>query len=253
MQIIGIIPTRYASTRFEGKPLCDIAGKTMVQRVYENAKRANLLSEVWIATDDTRIFDHVQQFGGKVVMTSSNHQSGTDRCAEAIKINQSQANVVINIQGDEPLIHPEQIDELAELFTNPQIQIGTLVKKITSASDLFDPNLPKVIINKQNQALYFSRQTIPFLRDVSPDKWFDLHSFYSHVGMYGFRTSVLKSLVQLPPSSLELAEKLEQLRWLENGYTIYTHLTNYKNIAIDTPEDLEKVLRLMETNNTRHD
>ncbi len=246
MQIIGIIPARYASTRFEGKPLCNIAGKTMVQRVYENAIQAKLLSEVWVATDDTRIFDHVQQFGGKVVMTSNNHQSGTDRCAEAIMIIKSKAEVVINIQGDEPLIHPEQIDELAELFTNTQVQIGTLIKQITSTTDLFDPNLPKVIINKQQKALYFSRQTIPLLRDVPHDNWLNLHPFYSHVGMYGFRTSTLQSLVQLPLSSLELAEKLEQLRWIENGYTIHTRLTNYKNIAIDTPEDLEKVLRLME-------
>lgn len=246
MQIVGIIPARYASTRFEGKPLCLINGKTMIQRVYENSKKSGQLSSVWVATDDLRIYNQVLQFGGQVVMTSSLHQSGTDRCAEAFKLLKLQADVVINIQGDEPFIHPNQIDELALLFSNPQIQIGTLVKIITDNSDLLNPNLPKVILDKHKKALYFSRQMIPYIRDIANSINLPrVHTFYSHVGMYGFRSSILNELVQLPTSSLENAEKLEQLRWLENGYSIHTQVTHYDNIAIDTPEDLEKALRYL--------
>jgi len=179
-------------------------------------------------------------------MTSSLHQSGTDRCAEAFNLLKLQADVVINIQGDEPFIHPNQIDELALLFSNPQIQIGTLVKIITDNSDLLNPNLPKVILDKHKKALYFSRQMIPYIRDIANSiKLPRVHTFYSHVGMYGFRSSILNELVQLPTSSLENAEKLEQLRWLENGYSIHTQVTHYDNIAIDTPEDLEKALRYL--------
>ncbi|QQS28535.1 MAG: 3-deoxy-manno-octulosonate cytidylyltransferase [Sphingobacteriales bacterium] len=246
MQIVGIIPARYASTRFEGKPLCLINGKTMIQRVYENSKKSVQLSSVWVATDDLRIYNQVLQFGGQVVMTSYLHQSGTDRCAEAFNLLKLQADVVINIQGDEPFIHPNQIDELALLFSNPQIQIGTLVKIITDNSDLLNPNLPKVILDKHKKALYFSRQMIPYVRDIANSINLPrVHTFYSHVGMYGFRSSILNELVQLPTSSLENAEKLEQLRWLENGYSIHTQVTDYDNIAIDTPEDLEKALRYL--------
>lgn len=247
MKLIGVIPARYASVRFPGKPLCQIDGKTMIERVYTNAVAAKSLAEVWVATDDERIYQHVVQFGGRVVMTSESHRSGTDRCAEAALAVAPDAGVVVNIQGDEPFLHPEQIDELTGLFTNESIDIGTLVRQISDNADLHNPNIPKVVLDKGNRALYFSRHTIPFVRDCEPPVSCKMHPFYSHIGIYAYRLPVLLQIVQLPPSELEIAEKLEQLRWLENGFSIYVALSNYPNLAIDTPEDLDKALRYYHT------
>jgi 3-deoxy-manno-octulosonate cytidylyltransferase (CMP-KDO synthetase) len=234
MKIIGIIPARFASTRFPGKPLVDIGGKTMIQRVYEQAKKASSLSEVLVATDDQRIFDAVEDFGGKVVMTSSSHTNGTERCNEVAA--SFEADVVINIQGDEPFIQPEQINQLADLFLDESVQIGTLVKQIYENADLHNPTIIKAVLSLKKEALYFSRSAIPFLR--TPDTE---HIFFKHIGIYGFRKAVLDSLVKLPLSSLEKAESLEQLRWLENGYKIQTALTEYNSLSVDVPEDLEKL------------
>lgn len=242
MKIIGLIPARYASVRFAGKPLCQIAGKTMIERVYANATAAKSLAGVWVATDDERIYQHVEQFGGRVVMTSEQHRSGTDRCAEAALSVAPDAGVVVNIQGDEPFLHPEQIDELTGLFTSKDIEIGTLVRKISDNADLHNPNIPKVVLDKRNRALYFSRHIIPFIRDCESPVSCNMHPFYSHIGIYAYRLPVLLQIVQLPPSGLEIAEKLEQLRWLENGFSIHVAQSNYPNLAIDTPEDLEKAL-----------
>ncbi|MBC5992393.1 3-deoxy-manno-octulosonate cytidylyltransferase [Pontibacter cellulosilyticus] len=240
MEVLGIIPARYASTRFPGKPLIDISGKSMIQRVYEQAKSANL-AEVLVATDDQRIFDHVQSFGGKAVMTAEHHQSGTDRCFEAYQQYNQPFEYVINIQGDEPFIRPEQINLVAGCFRTPQTQLATLIKKITSPEELFNVNSPKVVINKAGEALYFSRQPIPYCRNVPNDIWHRQHTYYKHIGIYGYRTDILEQITQLPPSGLELAESLEQLRWLENGFKIATAITEFETIGIDTPEDLLRV------------
>lgn len=241
MNIVGIIPARFASTRFPGKPLIDIAGKTMIQRVYEQAKKANSLSEVVVATDDERIAQHVQSFGGNVVMTSENHQSGTDRCFEAIEKFEINADVVINIQGDEPFIQPEQIDLVASCFSLKETELATLVKKISTNEELFNPNTPKVLLNSNKEAIYFSRQTIPHIRGKEQNDWLKQHTFYKHIGIYGYRTDVLATITQLKQSNLELAEALEQLRWLENGYKIKVEITDFESVAIDTPDDLQKL------------
>ena len=240
MEVLGIIPARFASTRFPGKPLTDINGKSMIQRVYEQAKSANL-AEVLVATDDQRIFDHVQGFGGKAVMTAEHHQSGTDRCFEAYQQYNQPFEYVINIQGDEPFIRPEQINLVASCFKSPQTQLATLIKKIQSPEELFNVNSPKVVINKAGEALYFSRQPIPYCRNVPNDIWHRQHTYYKHIGIYGYRTDILEQITQLPPSGLELAESLEQLRWLENGFKIATAITEFETIGIDTPEDLLRV------------
>ncbi|MEJ8800697.1 3-deoxy-manno-octulosonate cytidylyltransferase [Pontibacter sp. H249] len=240
MEVLGIIPARYASTRFPGKPLTDINGKSMIQRVYEQAKSANL-AEVLVATDDQRIFEHVQSFGGKAVMTAEHHQSGTDRCFEAYQRYNQPFEYVINIQGDEPFIKPEQINLVANCFRNPQTQLATLIKEIESPEELFNINSPKVVISNTGDALYFSRQPIPYCRNVPNDIWHRQHTYYKHIGIYGYRADILEQITQLPPSALELAESLEQLRWLENGYKIATAITEFETIGIDTPEDLEKV------------
>lgn len=243
---IGIIPARYASTRFPGKPLADIGGKTMIQRVYEQAAKA--LPNVTVATDDDRIYDEVIRFGGNVVMTAAHHQSGTDRCAEALEKAQKHFKqtfeVVVNIQGDEPFIDPEQIDLLCDCFKNEKTDIATLVKPITDNSLVFDPNKPKVVVGTDNQALYFSRSPIPYLRGVEQEQWHKVHTFYQHIGLYAYRTHVLKEITHLPQSRLELAESLEQLRWLENGYTIAVRETHHDSIGIDTPQDLEHLKRM---------
>ncbi len=244
MRILGIIPARFASTRFPGKPLTDIGGKTMIQRVYEQATKANL-QKVIVATDDSRIFDHVQQFGGHAVMTSENHESGTDRCFEAYRKNDEEFDFVINIQGDEPFIHPEQINLLAGVLQDNSVQLATLIKKIHSTEELQNTNLPKVVTDTRGQALLFSRQTIPFLRNVPPADWLLHHTFYKHIGIYGYRTDILEQITQLPIGKLEKAESLEQLRWLENGFKIMTAITELENIGIDTPEDLEKAKRFL--------
>jgi 3-deoxy-manno-octulosonate cytidylyltransferase (CMP-KDO synthetase) len=242
MNILGIIPARYNSTRFPGKPLADINGKTMVQRVYEQATKATQLSKVLIATDDDRIYNHIKEFGGEAVMTSPQHQSGTDRCAEIIRNDSSgQWDVVVNIQGDEPYIQPEQIDLLCSLFISDETQIATLVKKITSVDELFNHNNVKAILNKRNEAIYFSRSPVPYNKNFPEQEWLKYSTYYKHIGIYGYRTEVLKTISQLPKTNLEITESLEQLRWIENGYTIKAEITLQESIAIDTPEDLMKV------------
>ncbi len=244
MDFIGIIPARFASTRFPGKPLVDINGKTMIERVYEQAKKA--LEYVYVATDDERIANEVHRFGGRVVMTSEKHQSGTDRVAEAIEIIRKETkenfDVVINIQGDEPFIQPKQIEEIKTCFDNPLTKIATLVKKIENTEDIFDVNKPKVIFNKKMQAIYFSRSPIPYLRGTEKEQWHLKHDFYKHIGMYAYKIKTLKELTELEQSPLELAESLEQLRWIENGYAIYVAITKFDSFGVDTPEDLRKIL-----------
>ena len=242
MKIIAIIPARFSSTRFPGKPLVSIKGKPMVQHVYERAINSNLFQKVIVATDDERIQAKVLDFGGEVVMTDINHQSGTDRCGEVIKCLNESFDVVINIQGDEPFIQEEQLEELVSLFRNTQAQIGTLKKEITNAEDVFDSNIVKVIAGLERRALYFSRSAMPFVRDVKREDWLGKQKFYKHIGLYGYRSEVLKDLIKLKPSVLELSESLEQLRWLENGYQIFIAETNYESIGIDTPEDLLRIV-----------
>lgn len=241
MKIVGIIPARFASTRFPGKPLVDIGGKSMIQRVYEQAKKSASLADVVVATDDIRIHDHVIAFGGNVIMTSENHQSGTDRCFEAINKYTASADVVINIQGDEPFIRPEQIDLAASCFVSDKVQIATLVKKIKTNEELFNVNTPKVLLNKYDEAIYFSRQTIPYVREKEPSQWLDYHTFYKHIGIYAYTTKILAEITALKQSSLELAEGLEQLRWIQNGYKINTKITDFESIAVDVPDDLKKL------------
>ena len=242
MKILGIIPARYASTRFPGKPMVDIGGKVMIQRVYEQCLKCPGLDEVFVATDDERILNHIHSFGGKAVMTSADHQSGTDRCAE-VAANHPEYDVVINIQGDEPYIDPVQIAKVAACFNTPDAQIATLIKKITVADDLHNVNSPKVIINKLAEAIYFSRTAIPYLRGQEPNEWLQHFTYFKHIGIYGFRSEVLQAVTRLPVSSLEKAESLEQLRWIENGYRIKVAETDLETQAVDTPEDLEKLPR----------
>ncbi len=236
IQITGIIPARYASTRFPGKPLVLIDGKTMIQRVYEQSKKSNYLNRVVVATDDERIYHHVISFGGEVVMTASHHQSGTERCAEVAEKITSDA--YINIQGDEPYIHPQQIDEVAILLQKNNVEIATLIKQITDNQELFNINKPKVVISADKKALYFSRQTIPFLRDVEQSEWLSKQAFYKHIGIYGYKRQALLNIVKLPESSLEKSEALEQLRWIENGYSIDTFVTHLESYSVDTEDDL---------------
>ena len=242
--IIGVIPARYASTRFPGKPLVDINGKTMIERVYKQAKKA--LDVVYVATDDDRIANEVKRFGGKVVITSENHQSGTDRLAEAIEIIQKTTkenfDIVVNIQGDEPFIQPEQIKEIKNCFDTDKTEIATLVKVIDKSEDIFDVNKPKVILDKDLNAIYFSRSPIPFVRSSKDSEWNAKHEFYRHIGMYAYKTEILLKLTKLKQSELELAESLEQNRWIENGYKIRVAKTNFDSIGIDTPEDLKKII-----------
>lgn len=242
MKVIGIIPARYDSTRFPGKPLVDIHGMTMIQRVYNQVKHASSLSEVVVATDDQRIFDHVQSFAGNVLMTSKEHQSGTDRCAEIIN-KVSGFEVAINIQGDEPFIDPQQIDLLVSCFQQEDTQIATLIRKIEQLQDLENTNKPKVVINNKQEAVYFSRQAIPYLRGKDMRDWLKEMDYYNHIGIYGYRTEILKEISKLPVSKLELAESLEQLRWIDNGYQIKTAISNHLNEAIDTPEDLQYIIK----------
>jgi 3-deoxy-manno-octulosonate cytidylyltransferase (CMP-KDO synthetase) len=242
--IVGIIPSRYASTRFPAKPLVGIEGKTMIQRVYEQASKAHNLSRVIVATDDQRIFDHVKEFGGDVMMTSAEHQTGTDRCAEVLAQLNS-VDVVINIQGDEPFIDPEQIDQVAELFQRAETQIGSLVKEIEDAEDLFSDTVVKVVRSKTDQAIYFSRAAIPFIKGVEKKDWMKSATYYKHIGIYGYRAYVLESISKLPQTDLEKSESLEQLRWLENGFTIQLAETEHESNSVDTPEDLDRLLDKM--------
>ncbi|HVD99189.1 MAG TPA: 3-deoxy-manno-octulosonate cytidylyltransferase [Cytophagaceae bacterium] len=244
MKILGIIPARFASTRFPEKALVDIGGKSMVQRVYEQASKASALSKVVVATDHDKIFNHVKSFQGNVVMTSEHHQSGTDRCMEVLQKEAGQYDFILNIQGDEPFIQPEQINLLASVLT-AETELATLAKKITDEETLFNPNTPKLIWNEKKEAIYFSRQTIPFLRGIPKEEWLAKHSFYKHIGIYAYRQDVLKKITQLEISSLEKAEALEQLRWLENGYKIKVAVTELETVGIDTPEDLKKIAHLL--------
>jgi len=239
-----IIPSRYASARFPGKPLALIHGKPMVQHV---AERCRMVSDrVYVATDDVRIADVVKAFGGNCVLTSPDHPSGTDRCAEAAaKLTFSgDFDVVVNVQGDEPFLDPGQLEQLIRCFDDPETEIATLITPISSKEILFDPNKVKVVRSADGFALYFSRHPVPFQRDVPEIEWLNHAQYYQHIGIYAFRADVLQSLTRLEPSALEKAEKLEQLRWLENGYTIKTVLTGHANIGIDTPEDLNALLKI---------
>lgn len=245
MNFAVIIPARFQSTRFPGKPLAILGNKPIIQWVYENARKS--LPNVYVATDDERIFATVEAFGGKAVYTSPNHQSGTDRCAEAArKVTETlQVDVVINVQGDEPFIRPEQIEALKACFNAPETEIATLIKPITNAAEITNINRPKVVISKNQEALYFSRSPIPFVRDAKTEEWISRNTFYSHIGMYAYRFDVLQNLTQLPVGLLEKAESLEQLRWLENGFRIKTAQTTFENIGIDTPEDLENAKKFL--------
>ncbi len=244
MKVVGIIPARYASTRFPGKPLVKIAGKTMIERVYTQSKKA--LEHVFVATDDERIFKEVIRFGGQVVMTRKDHPSGTDRLAEAIDIiNSSQTeafDIVVNIQGDEPFIYPEQILSVVACFKQSKTEIATLVKPIINAEDIFNENKPKVLINKKKEALAFSRSPIPFFRGKPQNEWVNSHRYFKHIGLYAYKTEVLKKIAALKPSPIEMAESLEQMRWLENGYKIRVEETEFESIGIDTKKDLKKAI-----------
>ena len=244
----GIIPSRYASSRFPGKPLATIGGIPMIRRVYEQASKS--LDIVYVATDDSRIYDTVLGFGGNAVMTSDKHQSGTDRCAEAAAIITKEkgikADVVINIQGDEPFIRPEQIDLLISCFSDKSVELATLVRKVEPAEDLTNPNHPKVILDMAGNAIYFSRSVIPFIRDSEISKWTHLHTFYKHIGLYAYKTQTLRLITELPRSPLEIMESLEQNRWLQNGYKIRTAATEWESICIDTPSDLESAEKFLD-------
>lgn len=241
MKFIAIIPARYASTRFPGKPLALLGGKPVIRRVYEQV--ADVLDDVVVATDDRRIYDAVKAFGGKVEMTSPNHKSGTDRCWEAYCKQGAAYDVVVNVQGDEPFIQPSQLETLKRCFDDPSTDIATLVKPFAPADGLAaleNPNSPKVLLDTQSRALCFSRSVIPYLRGVPREEWLSAHTFYKHIGLYAFRTEVLRAVTALPQGVLEKAESLEQLRWLENGCRIAVGITDAETIGIDTPEDLER-------------
>lgn len=246
MKFIGIIPARYASTRFPGKPLAILGGLPMIQRVYQQASKA--LDNVAVATDDRRIFEAVESFGGVAVMTSENHQSGTDRIREAYANLGSDADVVINIQGDEPFIDPLQIEDLKGCFSDPEVELATLVRPFNPAAGfeaLFNKNTPKVTFDANYNALYFSRSIIPYVRDYPWEEWVDKAKFYTHIGMYGYRAETLDAITRLPRSPLEKAESLEQLRWLENGYKIRVAVNDCPTIGIDTPEDLARAEEML--------
>jgi len=240
LSILAIIPARFASTRFPGKPLVEINGKTMIQRTYEQVNKLKIWADVIIATDDIRIKDVAENFGAKVVMTSAEHVSGTDRCAEVLSKYGDDVDYVVNIQGDEPFIHPKQLEDLVLGFEKKP-ELVTLVKKIEDDGTLFNPNNPKVIIDSTGKAIYFSRQTIPYLRNVPPNEWLSQGVFYKHIGLYAYRSDILPKIAHLKPSFLENCESLEQLRWIENGYQIQTMKTDLETIGIDTPEDLNRL------------
>jgi 3-deoxy-manno-octulosonate cytidylyltransferase (CMP-KDO synthetase) len=244
MKVLGVIPARYESSRFPGKPLIDIDGKSMIQRVYEQANQATLITKLIVATDDQRIFDHVIGFGGDVMMTSKSHTSGTDRCGEVIE-KYGDYDIAINIQGDEPLIKPSQLNDVIELFKNKHVKIGTLVKKLTTIDEVLNPNRIKVVLDSEKNGIYFSRSPIPCIANIDQDKWMEKACFWKHIGIYAWRIEVLKKLVKLDKTDLEKNESLEQLRWLYNGYKIATIETTIETPNIDVPEDLEKVLSLL--------
>lgn len=238
MKFIGIIPARYASTRFPGKPLALLGGRPVIQHVYEKAVAA--LGEAYVATDDERVYDTVRSFGGEAVMTRSDHQSGTDRIEEACEKICTRADIIINIQGDEPFVHPSQLKTLQQLFDHPQTQIGTLGKHFESLEAVMNPNSPKIVTDKQGFALYFSRSMIPYIRGKEQQEWLTAFPYLKHLGIYAYRRDILREITQLSQSSLEKAESLEQLRWLENGYRIRVGITEVETVGIDTPEDLQR-------------
>jgi 3-deoxy-manno-octulosonate cytidylyltransferase (CMP-KDO synthetase) len=238
MKKIAIIPARYSSTRFPGKPLALLAGKPVIQHVYE--KVSQTISNTWVATDDERIFNKVKEFGGKAVMTRENHQSGTDRIQEAVTRINTDADIIINIQGDEPFIQQSQIETICKLFDDPNTQIATIGKVFANIQEVENSNSPKIVIDNHQFAMYFSRSVIPFVRGVDKKDWLDHYPFLKHLGIYAYQRNVLEKITQLPQSSLEKAESLEQLRWLQNGYRIKVGLTNIETIGIDTPADLKK-------------
>ena len=244
-QFAAIIPARYASTRFPGKPLAKIGSKTMIQRVYEQAERA--VEMVYVATDDERILNTVRDFGGNAVMTSTEHFSGTDRCAEAVGLITEETgkpvDIVLNIQGDEPFIRPEQIDLLKSCFLEDDVQIATIIRRTEPGEDIFNPGHVKVILDSSGNAIYFSRAAIPYYRDADPEKWSKEHIFFKHLGLYAYKTEILKEITRLARSPLEIAESLEQNRWIENGFKIRTAVTDHESLSIDTPGDLERALR----------
>ncbi|UKK73345.1 3-deoxy-manno-octulosonate cytidylyltransferase [Segatella bryantii] len=245
MKFIGIIPARYASSRFPGKPLAILGGKPVIQRVYEQVNK--LLDNVYVATDDQRIYDCVKNFGGKVVMTKNNHKSGTDRIEEAIEKIGGDWDVVVNIQGDEPFIQKEQILSLCECFKDPNTQIATLGKPFTTMDAVTNPNSPKIVLDNQNFAMYFSRSIIPHIRGKQTNEWINSYNYIKHLGIYAYRKDILQEITKLPQSSLEIAESLEQLRWLQNGYKIKVGITEIETVGIDTPDDLvraEEFLKL---------
>ncbi len=238
MKFMAIIPARYASTRFPGKPLAVLGGKTVIQRVYEQV--SSLLDEVYVATDDERIFQAVESFGGRAVMTRTDHKSGTDRIEEVAEKIGSDADVIINVQGDEPFIQPSQIETLMHLFDAPETQIGTLGKRFETIEGVENPNSPKIVTDNRGFALYFSRSPIPYVRGIDRNLWLEAYPFLKHLGIYAYRREVLREVTQLPQGRLEKAESLEQLRWLENGYRIRVGLTDVETVGIDTPEDLQR-------------
>lgn len=243
MHFIAIIPARYASTRFPGKPLAILAGKPVIEHVYEQVTK--VLPEAWVATDDQRIFEAVEAFGGKAVMTRPDHKSGTDRIEEAAEKIGTEADVIVNVQGDEPFIQPSQIKTLCGLFDNPSTQIATLGKPFSSMEAVNNPNSPKIVTDNNGFALYFSRSVIPFVRGAEEATWLDHYPYLKHLGIYAYRREVLREVTQLPQSSLEKAESLEQLRWLQNGYRIRVGITNVETVGIDTPQDLERAEKFL--------
>ena len=247
MKFIGIIPARYASTRFPGKPLAVLGGKTVIQRVYEQA--ASVLEEAYVATDDERILQAVEAFGGRAIMTRADHKSGTDRIEEAAEKIDTQADVIINIQGDEPFVQRSQLETLKGLFDDPTTQIGTLGKRFENMEAVLNPNSPKIVTDQRGFALYFSRSVIPFVRGQEQPVWLDHYPFLKHLGLYAYRREVLREVTLLPQSPLEKAESLEQLRWLENGYRIRVGLTDVETVGIDTPEDLQRAEQFLQQMN----
>lgn len=249
-KFIALIPARYASTRFPGKPLAVLGDKLVIQHVYEQACKA--FDEVYVCTDDNRILEAVESFGGKAIMTSTHHKSGTDRCYEAFLKSGSNADVVVNIQGDEPFIHPSQLETIKACFDDPKAEIATLVKPFKPSDGweaLENPNSPKVVVDKEMNAIYFSRSIVPYLRGISKDKWLENHTFYKHIGLYAYRCNILSEITNLPQGKLEIVESLEQLRWIENGYRIKVGITDVETIGIDTPEDLARAEAFLQRKN----
>ncbi|GIV40632.1 MAG: 3-deoxy-manno-octulosonate cytidylyltransferase [Thermonema sp.] len=245
-KVLAVIPARYASTRFPGKVLHPIAGKSMIARVYERVKQAQGLADILVATDDERVAGHVQALGGRVVMTDPAHPSGTDRCFEALQKSGAHYDYVLNIQGDEPFIVPGQIEALIALIDEAhRLEIATLIKQVERPDELTDTGEVKVVLNTRGEALYFSRYPVPFVRDMPLEEAWKHYTFYKHVGLYLYRSDILEVVCRLSPSMLERAESLEQLRWLEHGYRIHTAITTHDSVCVETPEDVQKVEQML--------